>query len=161
MTEPGAITALLHWRGPARIDRLPAIVDALQGAVETAGADAQSREDLRLAVEEACVNVMRHAYAGAREAGWLELRVDRADWEGRDALRVELRDGGTPFDPLALPRPALDASAEEREIGGLGVHLIRSVTDAQQYRRDPDGGNCLVLFKRLASAEPPSQVQKE
>jgi serine/threonine-protein kinase RsbW len=64
---------------------------------------------------------------------------------------VEVEDDGRPFDPLLVPPPDLTLPLERRPIGGLGIHLIRSLMDEVAYARH-DGRNVLKMAKRLAKA---------
>ena len=135
--------------GAATLNRLPLLLDSVEEVCSAAGAAPGVRHDLRLAVEEACVNIVRHAYRD-REPGDFTLEIARESWQGRSAIRVTLRDRGLPFDPLALAAPRQDADAEHLPLGGLGVHLMRQVTDFQSYRYDAASGNQLTLVKFLA-----------
>lgn len=65
-------------------------------------------------------------------------------------LEIEVVDDGRPFDPLQPPEPETDLPLDERPIGGLGVYLMRKLTDELEYRRQW-GRNRLVLRKRLAA----------
>ena len=64
-------------------------------------------------------------------------------------LTVEVKDDGRPFDPLAIPAPDLDADLENRQIGGLGMHFVRTLLDRVSYDRR-NGWNVLTLEKQLA-----------
>ena len=64
-------------------------------------------------------------------------------------LRLELSDDGIAFDPLSLPPPDVSLDIEDRLIGGLGVHLIRTMMDSVSYRREGDW-NRLLVTKALA-----------
>ena len=97
--------------------------------------------DLELAIEEAVVNVMTHAYPGGE--GDLVLGV----MPGPDHVTIELRDRGVPFNPLLVPEPDISAPLGEREVGGLGIHLIRTLMDEVSYEFR-DGENILTLRKR-------------
>ena len=55
-------------------------------------------------------------------------------------------DDGSPFDPLASREPQIDLPVEEREIGGLGIHLIKNLTDEVSYRRDGDSNLLTMVF---------------
>lgn len=132
----------------AVLDRLPRLLEAVSEVCDAAGADPATRHDLRLAVEEACVNVMRHAYRDSGP-GDLTLDVARIEWQGAPAMRVIVQDHGLAFDPLAQAPPIPAASGEPLRIGGLGVHLMKQVTDAQDYHRDATTGNNLTLVKLL------------
>ena len=65
-------------------------------------------------------------------------------------LRISFVDDGLPFDPLAFRGPDLDGPAEERGIGGLGIHIVRSLVHQARYRREGDR-NHLHLVRRTAS----------
>lgn len=141
----------------AELGSLPRLLEAVDEVCDAAGVDRPFRHDLRLAVEEACVNVMRHAYRGS-EAGELSLEVAPVQWSGEPAIRVLLRDHGAPFDPLALAPPTPQpADNDQLRIGGLGVHLMRQMTDFQAYHRDAAAENCLTLVKILQ----PRQGERE
>ncbi len=106
-----------------------------------AGADPQACFDLKLAVDEACTNIVVHGYAG-RAPG--EMRVSFRCDEGR--MTVVIGDRGRAFDPDQIPRPDLEAPIGERSPGGLGWHLIRQSVDHFQYESD-SAGNRLTLVK--------------
>ena len=97
---------------------------------------------VNLALDEVVTNVMRHAYSGALER---EIHVTLTLSGGSLIVRVE--DEGRPFDPLQSPPPDIDASIEHRPVGGLGIHLVRSVMDTVEYRRENDRN---VLLMRAA-----------
>lgn len=136
--------------GPATMERLGLLLESVSEVCDAAGVDQATRHDLRLAVEEACVNVMRHAYRGT-EPGELALDVELAPWDGRPAIRVGVRDRGQPFDPLRLAAPSQGIDAQDLPLGGLGVHLMRQLTDVQTYHYDTATGNHLTLVKFLAA----------
>ena len=99
---------------------------------------------LRLSVEEAVENVVHYAYDGG--IGWLETDIHF----DQDALllTIELRDAGTPFNPLEREDPDLTQSAEEREVGGLGIFLCKKMMDSIEYRYE-DGNNVLTMTKKV------------
>lgn len=85
---------------------------------------------LNLALEELFTNAIEHGgCTGMR--GAVEIRMEPAG----GGVRVEYRDRGTPFNPLAAPEPSLDAPLAERAAGGLGVHFVRQVMRNLQYDR--------------------------
>ncbi|HZH05294.1 MAG TPA: ATP-binding protein, partial [Lautropia sp.] len=65
--------------------------------------------------------------------------------DGRRLVEVTITDQGKPFDPLSLPVPDQTGPLDDLPIGGLGVHLIRKLSDTQRYLRDPERGNVLTL----------------
>ena len=101
---------------------------------------------LRLSIEEAVENVVRYAYDGG--IGWLEADIHF----DQDALllSIELRDAGTPFNPLEKEDPDVNQSADEREVGGLGIFLCKKMMDSIEYRYE-DGNNVLTMTKKVNS----------
>lgn len=96
-----------------------------------------------LALDEILTNQINYGFRdGAAHEILVELRL-----EG-DCVRVELRDDGVPFDPLSVAAPDLDAGIEERQLGGLGMHFVRTLVDEASYRRD-GGWNVLALGKYI------------
>lgn len=96
-----------------------------------------------LALEEAYVNVVHYAYPDGNGEVTLELRTDP------DARTFTLRllDGGIPFNPLEEEAPDLSLSSGDREIGGLGIFLVRKNMDDVSYEY-ADGQNILTMKKR-------------
>ena len=93
-----------------------------------------------LAIEEAVTNVVSYAFAEVPPPHRIRLRLDIDE----DRCAAELVDNGRPFDPSAAPPPDLTGSIEERDAGGLGIHLIRNMVDRVQYQR-ADGQNRLRI----------------
>lgn len=127
------------------IERLTDAVDALLARHGVADATAL---DARLIVEEVSCNVVEHGDATAGHVLELHVTVEAG------ALTLEFRDAGEAFDPTGLPAPSLDADATHRPIGGLGVHLVRSLADSVAYQR-VDGCNVLRILLRLDAAPAP------
>src|SRR5262245_14131999 len=100
--------------------------------------------EIVLAVDEVLTNVISYAYDDDREH---EVAVHLS--MTADAVRVEVEDDGRPFDPLTVVGPELDQPLAHRPVGQLGLHLVRSVTDRLEYRRE-HGKNVLTLVKTLA-----------
>jgi anti-sigma regulatory factor (Ser/Thr protein kinase) len=98
-----------------------------------------------LALEEVVTNVIKYGYDDDREHEMLiEVHI------GAGTLMLRVADDGHEFDPLRQAPPDLEQPLEERPIGGLGIHLLRQVTERIEYRR-VDGRNVLTLFFDLAS----------
>lgn len=99
---------------------------------------------IRLSIEEAVENVVNYAYQDG--IGWLEAGTS-IDNDGL-TLTIELRDAGVPFNPLDKPDPDITLSAEERQIGGLGIFLCKQLMDDINYRYE-NGNNILTMSKKL------------
>ena len=133
---------------PAVCASLEAISLQVKEAADVAGLDDDAAYAIQLAVEEACDNIIEHAY-GNNMRGDIECTCEATP----DGLVVTLRDHGDPFDPDSVPPPNLDSSLEERDAGGLGLHFIRKLTDDFCFQFDAEQGNVLMLFKRRSSSE--------
>ncbi len=122
--------------------------DFLEKAVLTLGGSDDDAGDLVLAVNEAVTNVLLHGYDS--RPGPVTICVESVN----DDLRVILTDSAPPFDPTRVPPPDIFLPLEDRPLGGLGVHMMRQLTDELLYRPLADG-NELVFVKRgaLARAE--------
>jgi anti-sigma regulatory factor (Ser/Thr protein kinase) len=98
---------------------------------------------LLLCVDELVTNIIAHAYKDKEEhAVLLECRL----FDNR--IELELRDDGTPFDPTQKQTPNVDIPIEDRNIGGLGIHLVTTLMDKVEYHREGDF-NVLVSTKML------------
>ena len=106
--------------------------------------DEMLRFKLRLSIEEAVVNVVQYAYEGG--IGWLEAGTSLD--EDKLILSIELRDAGTPFNPLEKEDPDLTLDADQRQIGGLGIFLCKKMMDSISYRYE-NGNNVLTMTKRI------------
>ena len=74
----------------------------------------------------------------------------------QDRLTATIADDGAPFNPLKYGTPMVEASIEEREVGGLGIHLVRNIMDEVRYHRGVDE-NIVTVVKHLPSAEAPTE----
>lgn len=128
---------------PNRIAMLPVLSAALDAALLEAAVPERVRMDVTLVLEEVLSNTVRHGYpAEARDT----IRVTARRDGGRLHLRFD--DGGVAWDPLAHDLPDVEQSIEDREIGGLGVLLVRELSESAHYERR-DGRNQLSLVMRL------------
>jgi len=127
----------------ATLEHLAALVDhATQRCGALGGSDSVCH-DVRLSVEEVCMNVIQHGYRG-RDPGPIRVAVRR---EG-SALTIVISDEAPPFDPADAPPPDLSSDWQQRREGGLGWHVVRSVMDEVRYTRSATG-NVVTLIKRL------------
>lgn len=101
---------------------------------------------LQLAVEEACTNIAIYAYPDSGRLGEIRVCIS-VSGEGAD---VVIEDDGSPFDPTAKKVTLSAADLEDRAIGGLGIHLIRTLADSVSYER-LEGQNILRMYKKRRS----------
>lgn len=105
--------------------------------------DKSTVRKLRLAIEEAVVNVINYAYPDNKE-GDIEVRMAT---DGR-RLKVVITDSGVAFDPTTKEKADTSLAVEERQVGGLGILLIREIMDVINYERSA-GRNVLTLMKNI------------
>jgi serine/threonine-protein kinase RsbW len=132
---------------PGRFDSLAAISEFVARAAEAADLDERAVYAVQMAVDEACSNIIEHAYGGEGR-GAIECTCRVHD----DGLTVVLRDYGRIFDPTSVPEPDLDASLEERTQGGLGLYFMRQLMDEVHFEFTPNSGNVLTMVKRREAA---------
>lgn len=130
---------------PGRYEGLAAISEFVTGAARAAGLDARAIFAVQLAVDEACSNIIDHAYGG-EGYGDIECTCRVTD----DGLTVVLRDQGRPFDPSYVPQPNLSPSLEDEDCtgGGLGLYFMHQLVDEVHFEFAPDSGNVLTMVKR-------------
>jgi serine/threonine-protein kinase RsbW len=131
-----------------RVAELPVILDFVETACAAAGVRAELWFDLQLAVEEACANVIEHAYGG--KGGDLVITFTA---RGPDVVLTVL-DQGRPFAPEQVVAPDMSMPLTQRGIGGLGLHLMYQLMDEVHFDF-AEGSNTLVMVKRNALADPP------
>jgi len=113
-----------------------------------AGLDEGQIKRIELALEEATINIIHHAYGG--KGGELELCCSQV----QGGLEIRLADEGPPFNPLEAPDLHVAKDIASLRIGGMGIHLIRNLADALRYSRE-EGRNVLTLcFLRKSGAGP-------
>ncbi|HEY1797887.1 MAG TPA: ATP-binding protein [Stellaceae bacterium] len=137
--------AVHHMAVSPEIAEIPRLNQWVEEVLTAEGLDPRPILNATLAIEEAVVNVINHAFDGVPPPHQVALSLAVA--AGR--LRVELSDNGRAFDPASAAPPDLASPLEEREVGGLGLHLIRTMMDTVEYRREA-GENRLVLEKSLS-----------
>lgn len=127
---------------PAALESLEPFQDFVRGQIRDCGCPQEMQFKIQLALEEALVNIIHYAYP-PESKGWIEL----ACMLEHNRLKVEIRDGGYPFNPFEREKPDTTATLEERQIGGLGIFLIRQMAEQSDYRRDNDMNILTMVFR--------------
>ena len=125
----------------AGVDQLAGVRAFVREHVAAAGGDEETAADLVQAVDELVCNVGGHGYAG--RPGTVEVAFVASPTE----IGFRIRDDAPPFDPTAVPEPPLDEPLARRRLGGMGVHLARTLTDGFDHRILPTGGNEVTVRK--------------
>ena len=107
-------------------------------------------QDVNLVFEEAISNIIFYGYTDEEQKHVRQIEVE-IEFED-DTLILEIRDDAKPFDPLKAPEPDLDIPFDEREIGGMGIHLVRMLMNELEYKR-VEGTNVLKMKKVLSFLE--------
>lgn len=129
---------------PSSTENLAMIRDFVSSIGEQAGMAPAEVGNVELAVDEACANVMEHAY-GSDMTKEVSVRATFDD----DSLSIVVADTGRGFDPAMVEAKPLDKLVAERKSGGLGMQLIKKLMDEVHYEVAPGEKNELRMVKRL------------
>ena len=129
----------------ARLENLQKVRQYIDRVGSSLGVNEKAMGDLRLVVDEAVTNVIIHGY-GDDDGGVVELHMEA---EG-DSVIIRIRDHAKTFDPSHVNAPELDTALKDRPFGGMGIFLIREMTDEAEFLPLPGGGNEIRLVKRGA-----------
>ena len=133
----------LELRIKAKLENLAAISDFIAEAMKQLGIE-QEIFQIQLAVNEACTNIIQHAYSGESEK---PIRII-CSMSGNDLL-IRIRDWGKSFDPTSIPSPEIDSELFERQLGGLGIFLMRQMMDEVSYVFYAGKYNEVIRIKHL------------
>jgi serine/threonine-protein kinase RsbW len=140
MTKNGTSASIVSLVIPARAEYIALGRLALSGLLRPLAVEPEVIADMKLALTEACSNSIRHAYDDGRD-GAVEIRYELAS----DRLAVEVSDNGGGFDPRVL-----EIESGELDEGGLGIAIIRALTDDFSIGpRSGGNGSCLRFTKTL------------
>jgi sigma-B regulation protein RsbU (phosphoserine phosphatase) len=143
--------ALLELTLANRLSELQRLASELERFAQTHRIPEPDAHALSLAFDELITNTIAYGYD---DEGPHEIRVRLMLNNGR--LSAEVEDDGRPFNPLTASPPDLTSAVEDRPVGGLGIHLVRSLMEEVDYRRE-SGKNHLIMSKRLSA---PAQAEK-
>ena len=128
----------------AAVENLDAVQSFVDERLEALGCSMKAQMQIDVAVEEIFVNIASYAYHP--EIGPVTVRVELD--EDKRSVSLTFLDQGRPYDPLAKPDPDVTLSAEDRQIGGLGIFMVKKSMDDMRYEYR-DGQNILTITKRL------------
>ncbi|GAB5467231.1 MAG: ATP-binding protein [Rhodospirillales bacterium] len=132
------------------LENLGEVQSAVEAFAETEGLSSQSAYALSLCLEELLTNIVMHGRPP--EDGQTQISISLAR-KGEEVL-VGIEDDGSAYDPTATPDPDLDALLEDRPIGGLGIHLVRSLALRFDYaHREGKNRVAIALPRKAGTAE--------
>ena len=128
----------------ATLENIPTITDVVNGQLEMHECSLKAQMQIDIAIDELFSNIANYAYN--TEVGMATVRIDLLE----NPLRVVLTfiDNGVPYDPLKKEDPDVTLSAEERQIGGLGIYMVKKSMDEITYEYK-DGQNILTIKKNI------------
>jgi anti-sigma regulatory factor (Ser/Thr protein kinase) len=125
------------------IENLAILSESIENIADEYGASASDVMKLQLAAEEIFSNVVFYAHESG-EGNSVDIELSFRD----GSIEIEFRDRGEEFNPLNADKPDLDLPLEQREIGGLGIFLVRETMDKAEYVRS-GGENILRIGKKI------------
>ena len=135
----------------AELENLDRVLEFISESIEHCPIKTQNQ--INIAVDEIFSNIARYAYHP--ETGDLIVRIEMIGdaGEGHEgfifpAIKIEFEDKGTAYNPLIEKDPDIEKPTEEREVGGLGIFLVKKLMDSVEYKRIDDK-NVLIIRKRI------------
>ena len=128
----------------ATIENLDSVMDFMHDTLDEANCSMKNMIQLELVVEELFVNIAHYAYPDGNGSAVFQIALD----EDGTSATFTFKDSGIPYNPLEHEDPDLTLELEEREIGGLGIFLVKKNVDSIRYEYR-DGQNILQFKKRL------------
>ena len=129
---------------PAKTEALPDILGFVEETLEGYGCSMKIQMSLCVAIEEVFVNIAHYAYGGGEGPVTLGIGFDASD----STITFRMTDKGIPFNPLQKPDPDITLSAEDRDIGGLGIYITKKTMDCVTYDYE-NGENILTMIKKI------------
>jgi serine/threonine-protein kinase RsbW len=132
---------------PGRYAEIQKVCQFMANGATESGLTQSALFHIELACDEACTNIIEHAYGGE------DVGEIRASWQFDGvAFVMTLHDNGRSFNPDSVPKPNLPASTNQDvndiKVGGLGIHFMRQLMDDVQFTFDAKTGNTLTLVKK-------------
>ena len=128
----------------AKVENLQDVLAFVDEQLESLACSLKLQMQIDIAVEEIFVNIAQYAYL----KGTGKAKVSLSVLESPRRFMITFTDSGIPYDPLAKPDPNIKLSAQERQIGGLGIYMVKKSMDDMRYERR-DGQNILTIVKNM------------
>ena len=128
----------------AKVENLQDVLAFVDEQLESLACSLKLQMQIDIAVEEIFVNIAQYAYL----KGTGKAKVSLSVLESPRRFMITFTDSGIPYDPLAKPDPNIRLSAQERQIGGLGIYMVKKSMDDMRYERR-EGQNILTIVKNM------------
>ena len=129
----------------SKTENLSVIRDFVSENALTAGIPVSTVENIMLAVDEACTNIIKHAYKSCPE-GEIIINIEY----NKEKFTITIIDYGKSFEPERVPLPDLQKYYREHKVGGLGIYLMKSLMDDVKYTSVPGKYNQVLLSKNIS-----------
>lgn len=129
---------------PGQTDNLEIIREFVSKIARRVGFHDDDISKIELAVDEACANVVKHAYSTG-DVQPIDITINVDD----EKFVVNIVDYGQGFNPASIKKPDMKQYFKEMKQGGLGIHLMRTLMDEVHFEVDADKGNCVSLVKKF------------
>lgn len=129
----------------SKTENLSVIRDFVSEKALTAGIPVATVENIMLAVDEACTNIIKHAYKSSPE-GEIIINIEY----DKEKFTITIIDYGKSFEPKRVPLPDLQKYYREHKVGGLGIYLMKSLMDDVKYTSVPGKYNQVLLSKNIS-----------
>ena len=126
----------------ALTENLDAVIEFVTEQLEAVDCSMKAQMQIEVAVEELFVNIAHYAYAPGIGTATIQTEITA------DTAEITFIDSGVQYDPLAKPDPDVSLPASERQIGGLGIFMVKKSMDDMRYEYR-DGKNILTIVKKL------------
>ena len=126
----------------ALTENLDAVIAFVTEQLEAADCSIKAQMQIEIAVEELFVNIAHYAYAPGTGTATIQTEITA------DTAEITFIDSGVQYDPLAKPDPDVSLPASERQVGGLGIFMVKKSMDDMRYEYR-DGKNILTIVKKL------------
>lgn len=133
-----------NFKFPANIELVDDMIDPIISSLREIGVEHKKIYQVNLALEEILVNIAKYAYPDDKGIIDISYEID----DNNKQLKVVIKDKGIEFNPLEKEDPDLEASVENRKIGGLGIYIVKKIMDDIKYQRI-NNENVLEIIKQL------------
>ncbi len=128
----------------AKVNNLNKVLSFINDVLSAYGCSVRDTMQINVAVEELFVNISLYAYPSGSGSATISISV----LDDPKTAEITLIDSGVPFDPLEKEEPDISLNAKEREIGGLGIYMVRKTMDELTYE-NVDGCNITTIRKKI------------
>ena len=142
-TLPGEIP-MKTLKVDAKVNNLNKVLSFINDVLSAYGCSVRDTMQINVAVEELFVNISLYAYPSGSGSATISISV----LDDPKTAEITLIDSGVPFDPLEKEEPDISLNAKEREIGGLGIYMVRKTMDELTYE-NVDGCNITTIRKKI------------